>query len=156
MDPSFWHITTADRVSSISKNGLVTGKTRRWKNSWGDWLGVKGFIYTFGNNDDCRFHESVQWAGRMHWEFRDEPGERSKIVLIEILDTEGWEEDPEMENGFFRRSMRRRRESVPPNDIGAVIHVDDDLLRTFVACEKEYRRMESALYIHALTRGPNP
>lgn len=121
-DGFYWHVTSVDRVAKIRREGLRTGRKRRWSNHFGARLG-NGIYFT------SLFHSAIGWGAKMQYDF----GLDGKIVLLKVTEPQGLVPDDDLASQMAGNTHWRTSVDVPPEHIVRVVPLTLPLIQDYVA-----------------------
>ena len=124
-----YHCTTLDRMPSIRREGLVTGKRRRWSNTYGMKLGHPKSVYLLSD-----FDAAVRWAAKMEFDLG------KPVCLIRVRTPEGLVPDEQFEQTRGPFSFRSGT-GVPPDGILSTFPLTPELRREAVEALKAGERL---------------
>lgn len=124
---TYYHTTKTSNVSKIKKKGLVPLQTSNWVKGTGERYG-NGEIFVFEKERDA-----IRWASKMDWALNTKMGS-GKISVIEIHDTEDWDEDSSDPLGHLGSEGKwlKRHKAVAPKDVGRAFPVTIDKVKSIV------------------------
>ena len=116
----YYHVTFKSRLKSVLSQGLVVGKRRVWKNSFGSSIGEKQKIHLFGDLDGA-----VKWAHKMEYDFE------KPVAILKCFITGQIEPDTNIQAQMTGKAVTTD-ESIPADKIIGLVYPDVALYRQIV------------------------
>lgn len=128
----FYHVTTNNRVKSIMKHGLETGRHRRWHNAFGAALqGERGFVYLISD-----YTQAVRFAAKQSWDYRNSKME-PVILQVTNVPAEALVKDEHIDGQlYYRNTWYKLKAPIPPEDIVRVIPFTPEMMKQVVNDQK--------------------
>ncbi len=127
----FYHVTFRYKKNKILKNGIVPQKRSTYANYFGRRLKEKDIIYVFSN-----FHDAVGWGAKMRYDFQ------KPIIITRFRGKiEEYERDAHFQSAGAKGLWLKKKGSIMSTDIIDVIDVTEELVRTFVRKQNEYKEL---------------
>lgn len=123
----FYHVTTSNRVKSIMKLGLETGRHRRWRNAFGAMQGERGYVYLISD-----YAQAVRFAAKQSWDYRDS---KMKPVILQLqnIPVESLVKDDHIDGGlYYGNTWYKLPAPIPPQDIVRVIPFTPEMMKQAV------------------------
>lgn len=123
----FYHVTTSNRVKSIMKHGLETGRHRRWRNAFGAMQGERGYVYLISD-----YTQAVRFAAKQAYDYRNSRME-PVILQLQNVPTDDLMPDDHVDSGlYYRNTWYKLRTPIPPEDIVRVIPFTPEMTKQAV------------------------
>ena len=119
----FYHVTFAARLPKIMQDGLVSGKRRVWKDSFGTNQGSRTSVYLFSSPI-----MAIRWAHKMEYEF----GRKASILVVNNPPG-NIKPDNHIEAQMNGKTWFTTDAPIPPSCISKVVPLTNDLCRKAVA-----------------------
>lgn len=123
----FYHVTTSNRVKSIMKHGLETGRHRRWRNAFGAMQGERGYVYLISD-----YTQAVRFAAKQSWDYRNSKME-PVILQLANVPTDALVKDDHIDGQlYYRNTWYKLQAPIPPEDIVRVIPFTPEMRKQVV------------------------